>query len=294
MRPHLTERELAGHGFVTGGPGSGKTTFLQLLVEASAGRIPVVVVDPKGSPCVRTVASSGHWTEKCRPICSTHDPGSSLARHWLELGTLEAEDYSADARVYRDAAHQRALWAAWALALRHEPMDLARLRTLLDRGELLSALEPCRWRDSRVEEWFERLAHQHGGIEDSGARGLDRALGTLLDGVALRGSLRHCPEAFSLDDVMASSWCCSSWTPRSTRTPPGRSPPGCCLAWAGSCEIGRKLPIRPVRCCWSTRLAPGLERQAAGLAVVLATQGPSDLEAVDRALLAQVLQETAW
>jgi len=32
----------------------------------------------------------------------------------------------------------------------------------------------------------------------------------------------------------------------------------------------------------------------AGLAVVLATQGPSDLEAVDRALLSQVLQDTAW
>jgi hypothetical protein len=25
---------------------------------------------------------------------------------------LEAEDYSADARAYRDAAHERALWAA--------------------------------------------------------------------------------------------------------------------------------------------------------------------------------------
>src|SRR6202023_667083 len=31
-----------------------------------------------------------------------------------------------------------------------------------------------------------------------------------------------------------------------------------------------------------------------GLAVVLATQGPSDLEAVDRSLLPQVLQDTAW
>jgi DNA helicase HerA-like ATPase len=34
---------------VVGGPGSGKTRFLQLLVEASAGRMPVVIVDPKGS-----------------------------------------------------------------------------------------------------------------------------------------------------------------------------------------------------------------------------------------------------
>src|SRR6478609_172384 len=32
---YLSHRELAGHGFVVGGPGSGKTTFLQLLVEAS-------------------------------------------------------------------------------------------------------------------------------------------------------------------------------------------------------------------------------------------------------------------
>jgi hypothetical protein len=31
---------------------------------------------------------------------------------------------------------------------------------------------------------------------------LDRSLGTLLDGVALRGSLRSCPEALRLDDVL--------------------------------------------------------------------------------------------
>jgi hypothetical protein len=31
---------------------------------------------------------------------------------------------------------------------------------------------------------------------------LDRALGVLLDGVAMRGSLRSCPEALSLEDVL--------------------------------------------------------------------------------------------
>src|SRR5207244_7837704 len=107
---------------------------------------------------------------------------------------LEAEDYSADARAYRDAAHQRALWAAWALALNDEPMDLAKLRGLLDRAELMRALKPHEQRDERIRDWLHRLEHQHGGIEDSGARGLDRALGTLLDGVAIRGSLRSCPE----------------------------------------------------------------------------------------------------
>src|SRR6185312_14984218 len=115
---------------------------------------------------------------------------------------LEAEDYSPEARAYRDAAHQRALWAAWALALQDRPMDLAELRRLLDREALIHALEPHRGRDTRIAEWIDRLKHQHGGIEDSGARGLDRALGVLLDGVAMRGSLRQCPEALKLEDVL--------------------------------------------------------------------------------------------
>jgi hypothetical protein len=80
-------------------------------------------------------------------------------------------------------------------------MDLAQLRRLLDRTELLRALEPFK-SDARVASWVTRLGHQHGGIEDSGARGLDRSLGTLLDDVAMRGSLRACPEALRLEDVL--------------------------------------------------------------------------------------------
>src|SRR6266566_476186 len=62
---HLTLAELAGHGLAVGGPKSGKTTFLQLLVEASVGRLPVVVLDPKGSPALAdTVRAHGGqvWT----------------------------------------------------------------------------------------------------------------------------------------------------------------------------------------------------------------------------------------
>src|SRR6185437_4583493 len=91
---------------------------------------------------------------------------------------------------------------AWALALNGEPMDLARIRALLDSQALIAALEPHEHRDRRVRDWLDRLKHQQGNLEDSGARGLYRALGSLLDGPAMRGSLRTCPEALRLEDVL--------------------------------------------------------------------------------------------
>src|SRR5919199_284340 len=198
---HLTLAELAGHGLAVGGPQSGKTTFLRLLIEACVGRLPIVVIDPKGSAVLAaTVRALGGqvWTLDGKLPADLLDP-----RPWQVPDLLlEAEDYSAEARAYRDAAHQRALWAAWSLALDRRPMDLAELRRRLDRAVLTEALNRHRGRDPRVADWLHHLEHQHGGIEDSGARGLDRALGILLDGPALRGSLRACPEALRLEDVL--------------------------------------------------------------------------------------------
>jgi hypothetical protein len=299
----LTVRELAGMGAVFGGPGSGKTNFLRLVVEAAAGQQPVVIVDPKGSPALEaSVRALGGqvWKLDGKLPVDLMDP-----RPWQVPDLLlEAEDYSPEARAYRDAAHQRALWAAWALALNEQPMDLAELRRLLHREELLQALEPHRGRDSRINEWIDRLEHQRGGIEDSGARGLDRALGVLLDGVAMRGSLRNCPEALRLEDVLDTNGLVlfsldAAEYPNATRK---------VASWVllAMGRLARQLPemgttalllVDEVGALGSAaRHLRGLVGRAreSGLAVVLATQGPSDLEAVDRSLLSQVLQDTAW
>ena len=302
----LSGRELAGHGAVFGGPGSGKTTLLQLLVEAAAGNLPVVIVDPKGSPALEAAvrAHGGQvWTLDGKLPADLLDP-----RPWQVPDLLlEAEDYSADARAYRDAAHQRALWAAWSLALDGRPMDLAELRRRLDRDVLVRILELHHDRDPRIADWIIRLEHQRGGIEDSGARGLDRALGTLLDGVALRGSLRACPEALRLDDVLDTRGVVlfsldAAEYPHATRKVAswillGMGRLARHLSAPTDGEPRAMLLVDEVGALGSSaRHLRGLVGRAreSGLAVVLATQGPSDLEAVDQALLPQIIQDTAW
>src|SRR5207244_7299906 len=118
------------------------------------GRLPIVVIDPKGSlELADTVRGLGGqvWTLDGKLPADLLDP-----RPWQVPDLLlEAEDYSPEARAYRDAAHQRALWAAWALALNREPMDLAQLRRLLDREQLLKALAAHSSSAPRIVEWID-------------------------------------------------------------------------------------------------------------------------------------------
>jgi len=83
---------------------SGKTTFLELLVEASAGRQPIILVDPKGSPALAAAvrAQGGmFWT-----LDGSLSADLLAPRPWQVPDLLlEAKVDSPEARVFRDAAH---------------------------------------------------------------------------------------------------------------------------------------------------------------------------------------------
>jgi hypothetical protein len=105
----------------------------------------VVIVDPKASPALEaTVRSRGGkvWTlEGLLPADVLDPPTLAGAQPGCRGGGLKRLG-----RTYRDAAHERTLSAAWALALQGKPLDLAQLRRLLDREELRA-----RWRRTGAE-----------------------------------------------------------------------------------------------------------------------------------------------
>ena len=177
---------------------------------------------------------------------------------------------------------------------------------MLDKNLVIAALQHCVGRDRRIEDWLERLRRRD-AVEDSGAHDLQRALSTLLDGVAVGGSLSSGPGAVHLDQVLQQSGVLLfsldvAEYPHATRK---------IAAWVllAMGRLSRQLPAMPANSPRALLLVDevgalgpqarhlrGLVGRAreTGLAVVLATQGPSDLEAVDHALLNQVLQDTAW
>jgi hypothetical protein len=202
----------------------------------------------------------------------------------------------------------------WLYAVRRSMRMQRAPRLLRTRGGLSHDRPMMRFTASHGQivklkpQMYRVLEYQAGGIEDSGARGLDLALGILLDGPALRGSLRTCAEALRLEDVVDTNGLVlfkldAAEYPHATRK---------IASWVllGMARVAQNLPLfrgntAPAALLLvdevgalggSARHLRGLVGRAreAGLAVVLATQGPSDLEAVDHTLLSQVVQDTAW
>lgn len=302
----FSDAELAGNMLAVGAPKSGKTNLFQLLVEAAAGKVPIVVLDPKASPALeRTVRERGGqvWTLDGRQGADLLDPRPPVVAEQL----TGDEEFSGNAAMYGPAAFERVQLAAWALALRHEPMDLRRIRALLSRDELLKALVPFSGPNNpQVREWVRRLLGED-PMDRGGALDVERVLGNLLDGVALGGSLGTGPEAIRLEDVIdtrglvlfqlneaeyermthkVAAWVLIAMARVAKRLPPddGSGAPRALLIADEIGALGKATRhLRPLI---------GRAREA-GLAVVVATQGLTDLRAVDGALVDQLLQDTA-
>jgi len=109
--------DLRRHALVCGATGRGKTSALQLLIDAFAGRLPMVVVDCKASATLQdrvaavpdnvvwTIGGSVRWD----PLRG--DPTSVANR------LIQGEWYSREADVYRAAAERYVLWLVQSIDL---------------------------------------------------------------------------------------------------------------------------------------------------------------------------------
>src|ERR1700682_2120011 len=119
--------DLRHHTLLCGATGSGKTSALQLLIDAFAGRLPIIAVDCKASAGLRdrvaaipdhviwSIGGSLRWN----PLLG--DPTSVANR------LIQGEWYSRDADIYRSAAERYLLWLGPSI-------DLARVWRAPPRG----------------------------------------------------------------------------------------------------------------------------------------------------------------
>jgi|SRR5579864_8851324 len=148
--------DLRHHTLVCGATGSGKTNALQLLIDAFAGRLPVVVLDCKASTGLqdRVSAAPNHviWT-----IGGSvgWDPSRGDATS-VANRLIQGEWYSRDADVYRAAAERYVLWLVRAMDMAGLPRTAQQVLDLLEPNKLLALL-----RDVRTPEAVRLSSHVH-------------------------------------------------------------------------------------------------------------------------------------
>src|SRR6266540_1597927 len=187
--------DLKHHALVCGATGSGKTSALQLLVDAFAGKMPMVIVDCKASMVMRnhieglpdnvvwTIGGTTRWD----PL---RGDATSVANR-----LIQGEWYSRDADVYRAAAERYLLWLLHALGLANQNRTPEKVLEYLDPTRLIGLL-----RDLNHPE-AERLVAQINAlvpVEKEGLAGFRARFGVVLDGVAA-ASLGN---GFALDDAI--------------------------------------------------------------------------------------------
>ena len=173
--------DLRHHTLLCGATGSGKTSALQLLIDAFAGRLPIIALDCKASAGLqdRVAATRDHiiWTigGSLRWDPLRGDPTSVPNR------LIQGEWYSRDADVYRATAERYVLWLIQAIDMARLDRTPQRVLDLLEPNKLLSLL-----RDLRTPEAVRLTGQVHclGQFEREGVAGFRARFGLVVEGIA--------------------------------------------------------------------------------------------------------------
>jgi len=285
--------ELRHHTLVCGATGSGKTSALELMIDAFAEQLPMVIVDCKASDGLRehvaalpnslvwTIGGSVQWD----PLRG--DPTSVANR------LIQGEWYSREAEVYRATGERYLLWVLQALELAGLQPTPRLLLDYLEPQQLLALVRGMADNPeaARISGQVARL----GQTEKEGIAGVRARFGLVIEGVAasslgagmaLEDALRaRRPLLFSLDAAtypeLASKL--GAWILLDLVRVAATRPGPCLVIVDEFSALGRE----------GRHVVPLLARtREAGMACVLATQGLADLARVDRDLPQQITQNT--
>jgi hypothetical protein len=233
--------DLRHHALICGATGSGKTSALQLLVDAFADKLPIIFIDCKASVTIQdhivAIPNSIIWriggTTRWNPLCGD---STSVANR-----LIQGEWYSREADVYRASAERYLLWLLQALDVANLERTPQHVMEYLEPTRLLALLRSLTNNDLAF-----RLASQIGVLgqfEREGIAGFRSRFGLLVESIAGRSlGPGLALETLSAPDERS----CSVSTQQSTPSSRPRSAPGSCstasasrlnaqvLAWSSS------------------------------------------------------------
>lgn len=302
----ILDAEARHHTLLGGATGSGKTWLLRVLIEAIAGRHPLVIIDCKASRLLRRAveALGGQvWHVQGQLVWDALRGDPSCFADKL----LAGYEYTPEAAVYRDAAERHVQWVGVALQIMRAPRDPKLIAQLLHLAAFKRYLAQVAKRSPERAAFISRCLASMTDVEKKGVAGFATRFGVLIEGAAGQ-SLGTGPSALVLEEVIRANGIVlfsldAAAYPLMTRRLGA-------IVLLDLVRVAGLLQAEgwgddPRRCCYvvvdefaalgheGRHVIPVLSRtREAGMACVLATQGLADLERMDRTLVQQVLQNT--